>query len=266
MILSRSEPVTTINVFIFRPHRQAMRTTVIILVAVLATTLAAVGCTSLSPAVPVVHDQVYPAAGKAVIDIENQNGRVAVTGWDRDEIQVRVLEGRRVENVSVEMVGDRMRVRTLPGGVVGFDAPQALYEVSVPRSLQRIEVQTSNGMIEITDCNGTVAAETSNGAIRLAGTRTIDRLETSNGAIDAQIRELDTDARVSTSNGAVRIALAPTINARIEARTSNGQVSATGLPLTATESSSTSLRGTLGSGGPVLVVETSNGAISLSPL
>lgn len=243
-----------------------MRRRIILLMVALAAALAAAGCASLSPAVPVVHDEVYPSAGIAVIDVEHQNGMVAVTGWDRDEIQVRVLEGRRVDNISVETTGDRMTVRTRPAGVVGINGPQARYEVSVPRALQRIEVRTSNGQIQIVNCNGTVAAETSNGAIRLTGTRTVERLATSNGAIDAEIRALDTDARVTTSNGAIRLALAPTVNAQVEARTSNGQVSATGLPLTDMQSGPTELSGTLGAGGPRLVVETSNGAINLAPL
>jgi DUF4097 and DUF4098 domain-containing protein YvlB len=243
-----------------------MRRLVIILTVGLTAALAAAGCTSPSPAVTVVHDQVYPASGLAVIDIEHQNGMVDVTGWDREEIQVRVLEGRRVDSVSVETAGDRMTVRTLPTGVVGINGPQARYEVSVPRSLKRIEVRTSNGQIQVANANGTVAAETSNGAIRLTGTRTIERLSSSNGAIDAEVRALDTDARVTTSNGAIRLALAPTLNAVIEARTSNGRVTASGIPLTTTAAGPAELRGTLGAGGPLLSVETSNGAITMSAL
>lgn len=243
-----------------------MRSIATLLLVALGVVLAAGGCASLSPAVPVVHDQAYPAAGLAVVDIEHQNGMVDVTGWDGEEIRVRVLEGRGVDNVSVETVGDRMTVRALPSGVVGINGPQARYEVSVPRTLRRIEVRTSNGQIQVADFNGTVAAETSNGAIRLAGTRTFERLSTSNGAIDAEIRALDTDARASTSNGAIRLALSPTIDAQVEARTSNGQVTASGLPLSTTTAGPTELRGTLGVGGPQLTIETSNGAITLGPL
>ena len=243
-----------------------MRSIATLLLVALAGILAGAGCASLSPAVPVVHDQTYPALGLAVVDIEHQNGMVDVTGWDGGEIRVRVLEGRRIDNISVVTAGDRMTVRTLPAGVVGLNGPEARYEVSVPRTLRRVEVRTSNGQIRVTDFNGTVAAATSNGAIRLAGTRTFERLSTSNGAIDAELRALDTDARATTSNGAIRLALSPTINAQVEARTSNGQVTASGLPLTATASGPTELRGTLGDGGPRLTVETSNGAITLGPI
>jgi hypothetical protein len=242
-----------------------MRSLAIIFLIALAAALAA-GCSSLPPTVPVVHDAVYPATGLTDIQLENQNGMVNVTGWDLDQVQVRVLEGRRVDNISVEIAGTRMMVKTLPTGVVGLNGPQARYEVSVPRTLQRIEVQTSNGQIPVTDCNATVVAETSNGAIRLSGTRTIERLATSNGAIDAEVRALDADARVSTSNGAIRLRLAPSLNAEIEARTSNGQVTVSGLALNTTTSGQNEVRGTLGAGGPRLVVQTSNGAITLAPL
>ncbi len=244
----------------------SMRNNAALLLVALAVALAAAGCTSLPPSVPVVHDQAYPAAGLAVVEIEHQNGLVDVTGWDRDEIRVRVLEGRGVDSVSVETAGDRMTVRTLPSGVVSITGPQARYEVSVPRALDRVEVRTSNGQVQVSNYNGTIDAETSNGAIRLSGTRTFERLSTSNGAIDAEVRALDADARATTSNGAIRLALSPTIDARVEARTSNGQVTASGLPLTATTAGPTELRGTLGAGGPRLVVETSNGAITLSAI
>lgn len=236
-----------------------------ILLIALAAALAA-GCASLPPAVPVVHDQVYPAAGLAAIQLENQNGMVNVTGWDRDQVQVRVLNGRGVANISVETSGDRMTVRTVAATPAGAMGPGAQYEIAVPRSLARVEARTSNGAITVTDCNGTVVAGTSNGAIQLRGTRAIEELETSNGAIDAEVRALDTDARATTSNGAIRLRLAPSLNAVIEARTSNAQVTVSGLALNTTSSGQGEVRGTIGAGGPRLVVETSNGAITLASL
>jgi hypothetical protein len=103
------------------------------------------------------------------IQLVNQNGMVNVTGWDREEVQVRVVNGRGVENISVRRAGGRMTVRTLaktPANPLGAGAQ---YEIHVPRSLARIEARTSNGGVRVTDCNGTVVAETSNGAIQLAG-------------------------------------------------------------------------------------------------
>ncbi len=158
----------------------------VFLLAALALTLSA-GCASLSPTVPVVHDAVYPASGLAIFQLENQNGYVNVTGWDQDQVQVRALNGRQVSNVSVEVAGDRMTVRTLSASPVGI-GPQLDYEIRVPRALPRVELTTANGRIEVDDYNGTIDAGTSNGAIRLNGTRTLERLSTSNGRIDAEVR------------------------------------------------------------------------------
>jgi hypothetical protein len=238
----------------------------VVLIAALGVALAAGCCSIPGNTVPVVHDQVYPAAGLAEISIEHENGRVTVTGWDRQEIQVRVLNGRGVDRISVETAGDRMTVRTVSSTSAGLLGTGAEYEVSIPSTLERIGIETSNGQIQVVDCNGTVDAGTSNGAIRLTGTRTVERLSSSNGAIDAEIRALDADAQVTTSNGAIRLALAPAINATVEARTSNGQVTVSGLTLTASDSRPNELEGMLGAGGPRLVVETSNGAITLSAL
>jgi hypothetical protein len=231
--------------------------------------LAGVGagcCSFAANTVPVVHDQTYPAGGLSELGIDNDNGRVTVTGWDQDQVRVRALNGRGVDRISVETSGDRMTIRTVRVATAGILGTGVEYEVTVPASLQGIEIATSNGQIQIADCNGTIDAETSNGGIGLAGTRAISRLETSNGAINAEIRALDGDARVTTSNGAVRLALDPTLNAEIEARTSNGQVTVSGLTLNASETGQNELRGTLGMGGPRLTVETSNGAITISAL
>ncbi len=243
-----------------------MNTTILRILALALCTALAAGCASVAPTVPVVHDAVYPASGLAAFALENQNGAVTVTGSDRADLRVRALNGRGVENVSIEVVGDRMTVRTVPAAGLGLAGPQARYEVDVPRSLARIEVATSNGAIEVRDCDGTVDAGTSNGAIRLAGTRTIGRLQTSNGAIEAELRALEADARITTSNGAVRLRLASSINATIEARTSNGRVTVSGLPLATTVAGPSEVRGTLGAGGPRLLVVTSNGQIALEPL
>lgn len=236
---------------------------------VLMLALAGVGagcCSFAANTVPVVHDQTYPAAGLSEIGIDNDNGRVTVTGWDQDQVRVRALNGRGVDRVSVETSGDRMTVTTVPSATAGVVGTSAEYEVTVPASLRGIEIATANGQIQVVDCNGTVDAGTSNGGIGLAGTRAVKRLETSNGAINAEIRALDGDARVTTSNGAVRLALAPTLNAEIEARTSNGPVTVSGLALNASETGQNELRGTLGTGGPRLEVATSNGAITISAL
>lgn len=237
----------------------------VVLLAAFVLALSA-GCASLSPTVPVVSDAVYPADGLVTFLLENPNGYVTVTGWDRNEVQVRALNGRRVANVSVEVVGSQMTVLTLSAGGIGLEGPHADYEVRVPRLLPRIAVTTANGAIEVDDCNGTIDAETSNGAIRLTGTQGIERLASSNGRIDAEVRSLDTDALVTTSNGAVRLLLDPSLNAMIDARTSNGRVTVSGLALNATTTGSNELTGTLGAGGNTLRVETSNGEITLGSL
>lgn len=242
-----------------------MRRLSIILVAVLAAAFTA-GCASLSGTVPVVHDAVYPAGALAVLQLENQNGDVAVTGWDRDEIQVRALNGRFVSNVSVETVGDRMTVRTLSAAAPGVGGVRADYEIRVPRALPRLELVTQNGRIEIDGCDGIIDADTSNGEIQLAGTETFERLSTSNGPVGAEVRSLGTDALVTTSNAAVRILVAPSINATIDARTSNGRVTVSGVALNATVAGQGELAGTIGTGGNTLRIETSNADITLGAL
>lgn len=223
------------------------------------------GCASLPATVPVVHDAVFPAGGLTVFQLENPNGYVNVTGWDRNQVQVRAMNGRQVSNVSVAVAWNRMAVRTVSVSPAGIGT-QLDYEICVPRALPRLELATANGRIKIGDYNGTIDARTANGAIRLAGTRSFERLSTSNGLIDAEVRSLDADTLATTSNGAVRLLIDPSLNATIEARTSNGRVTVSGLALNTSTVTSNDLIGTIGSGVNTLRVETSNGAITLNSL
>jgi DUF4097 and DUF4098 domain-containing protein YvlB len=118
------------------------------------------------------------------------------------------------------------------------------------------------------EVRGAIEATTSNGSInvKLAEVepgRTI-RLETSNGGVDLTLpRDVRNDVRVTTSNSSITLHAPAGLNARVSARTTNGSAS-TDLDLRREgQSGKGRLEGTVGSGGSLIDLHTTNGSIKL---
>lgn len=147
-----------------------------------------------------------------------------------------------------------------------------------------LDAQTSNAPIELTDVNGDVVAHTSNGHIhaqRLNGTleatttnsgvnaevkRTDKpvRVETSNGPVELTLPEgFSRDVRVNTNNSWITLHLPPMVNAHVVARTTNSSVSTDFDVRMQGEFSKNHMDATIGNGGALLDLSTSNGSIRL---
>ena len=127
-----------------------------------------------------------------------------------------------------------------------------------------LRAETSNGVVELTNVDGAVDAHTSNGPIRGTGFRGALDVSTSNGGIDLTFDAGPVPAiRAHTSNSSITVRLPGTVNARLSASTSNGSISSDFEMLTRGEVSRHRMEGTLGSGGPLIDLETSNGGIRI---
>ena len=176
--------------------------------------------------------------------------------------------------VRLESVDGRCRVKTSNGAVRLFDAAG---EANVETSNGRIEVdrytgtadlRTSNGPISAKGVEGQVSASTSNGAIDIDGERLEAskplKLETSNGSIRVRIGTRGTpEVRAHTSNGRITVSLPSSAGARLRAATSNAGISTDFEMSQTTRTGKNRLEGVIGSGGPLLDLSSSNGAIQL---
>ena len=109
------------------------------------------------------------------------------------------------------------------------------------------------------------AASATNGRIRAAGLSQGAEAKTTNGVIDLAFDAVtERGITAETTNGAIKISLPPGVNADLTARVTNGQISHDGLDLHISEESRRRVDGRLGSGGPVIRLETTNGAISVN--
>jgi DUF4097 and DUF4098 domain-containing protein YvlB len=123
---------------------------------------------------------------------------------------------------------------------------------------------TSNGSIDLDNLKGDCTVKTSNGRIRAHGLAGALDATTSNGGVDAAVDALSPGGvRVSTSNGSITVRLVRTANARLMARTSNSSIR-TDFDLTSRGATDKHhLEGTIGAGGPVVNLSTSNGGIQV---
>lgn len=162
------------------------------------------------------------------------------------------------------------RITTSNGGIRATDTagPARLHTsnggIHVLGLKGELHAETSNGTLELTDVDGPITAHTSNGAIHGKGLHGALDLSTSNGGIDlAFAGKAVPSIRAHTSNSGITLRLPGDVNARLSASTSNGSISSDFEMLTRGEVSKHRMEGTLGSGGPLIDLQTSNGGIRI---
>jgi DUF4097 and DUF4098 domain-containing protein YvlB len=133
------------------------------------------------------------------------------------------------------------------------------------------ELKTTNGRIRAEEVRGSLEASTTNGSIAVElvkpePNRPI-RLSTTNGSVDARFSELNSnDLRASTTNGSITVRLPAGAGARVQARTNRSSVQSDFNVLSPAAREKHRLEGTIGAGGPLLDLSTSNGTIRLLKL
>ncbi|MEZ5400840.1 MAG: DUF4097 family beta strand repeat-containing protein [Bryobacteraceae bacterium] len=170
---------------------------------------------------------------------------------------------------NVEEVG---RVRTSNGpvrlqGTAGnadidtSNGPVEIRDFSGPAN-----VHTSNGPVTVSGATGRLDVVTSNGPVRAEMSAASDavRLRTSNGPLTLTFSDAKVpDVTASTSNGPVTVRMPANAKARIKAHTSNSSIDCSLPGLNVESKSKTSLAATLGGGGPLLDLATSNGRVRI---
>ncbi len=137
------------------------------------------------------------------------------------------------------------------------------FTVHLPRGV-KIDVSTVNGEVAIEGAAAPVAATTVNGKILVHTSVGPVSAHTVNGSIEAAMDALTGgDIELGTVNGGVTAVLPDRLNAVLEAATVNGRVD-TDFPLQLTgKMSPRHVRGTIGSGGMMLKLNTVNGSVTI---
>lgn len=137
------------------------------------------------------------------------------------------------------------------------------FTVHLPRGV-KVDVSTVNGEVAIDGAAAPVTASTVNGRVLVHTSVGPVKASTVNGSIEASMDALTGgDIELETVNGAVTAILPRSLNAVVDAATVNGRVE-TDFPLQVTgKISPRHVRGTIGTGGMTLKLNTVNGSVMI---
>lgn len=129
-----------------------------------------------------------------------------------------------------------------------------------------IVATASNGDINVVRHEGTVKAETSNGDIVIEGEGAlVTGASTSNGQIVAELSAVPESGLVlETSNAGITAIVSGGFPAEFRMYTSNGRVTVSGEGFTSVNLDDDECVAVIGEGGPVVLLDTSNGDITLT--
>jgi hypothetical protein len=212
------------------------------------------------------------------LDIINVNGAIAASPSTGTTVEVRAIreahagseeasrEMLRKMEMREEVMPDRVAIRGPEGqergGGLGRRQLSIRYEVRIPAGLN-ILLKTQNGDVRLENIQGIrIEAASTNGGITGRGVSGAVEASTVNGGIQMDFDAVTGDTRMVTVNGGVILNVAPGVNADLEATVVNGGVRVQdGLTLSGDERSRDRVAGRIGSGGPRLVVQTTNGGV-----
>ncbi len=189
----------------------------------------------------------YPLQPGGRLEIQNTNGSVEVSGWDRNTIDVSGSKYASSEHrlrditIKVEVSGNNASVATETPKEFLHGSYGARYFIRVPRRISVDRGETTNGSISVEDLqggghlkstNGRISmsrddgdydVHTTNGSIEFEECGGVERAETTNGSIRGQLKAGAIDAH--STNGTVDVTIRKvTDGQQIRATTTNGAV------------------------------------------
>jgi DUF4097 and DUF4098 domain-containing protein YvlB len=213
--------------------------------------------------------KTVPLNANGRVSLENVNGNVEITGWNRSEVQIDAVKSARDQQrldeakIEVEGSGDAVNIRTrYPEGQTNNNPASVHYTLHVPAGAQLDKINLVNGNLEISQVLGEVDANLVNGKLTAHDLSGRAKLSTVNGSSTVEYRSLAnvSEVRVSAVNGSINLLLPASPNAQVSASTVNGSIK-TDFPIQV-ESGFTGhrLSGTLGSGGTRIDLSNVNGS------
>jgi len=217
----------------------------------------------------------YQLTPDGAVTLKNGNGKIEVTGSDGSTVNItaeRIVkastEAAAKEQLTLlemkeDVAADRVSIDSSTRGLTVNVSRRINYKVTMPKGAS-LSLVSSNGDILVTNVGGMFSAEGSNGRITATSLQKGAKVTTTNGVIELTFDKVgDEGITAETTNGTITVAMPRTTNAELSARITNGAISNEGLDLKVSEQSRRRLDGTLGTGGPSIRLEATNGAITI---
>ncbi len=221
--------------------------------------------------------QTYPLSDRGRIELENINGPVHISAWDRNEVKVDAVKSawnkKRLDEAKIEVnaSANSLSIRTkYPEHDHNFtnddhDNPASVeYTLTVPKQARLDEISLVNGALDLQGIAGDVKASCVNGLLQARDLSGRVQLSTVNGQLDASVGQVSSSrVELSAVNGGLKLTLPSDAKARVEASTVSGGISNDfGLPV-AKHMVGRSLNGELGGGGTEIHLSNVNGRIEI---
>jgi DUF4097 and DUF4098 domain-containing protein YvlB len=226
--------------------------------------------------------QTYPMTADGRIQLENINGSVKVSTWDRAEVKVvavkHAYKQERLDEaqIKIQAGSDNIRISTeyphrdqsfYSDGNRRFDNPASVdYTLTVPRNARLDSVELINGNLDLDALAGDVHASCINGKLSAAGLTGEVRLSTVNGRLEAGLNGVGDTASISLEsvNGSVKVTLPSDVQAQLKAETIHGGISNNfGVPVRDGKYFGHNLSALLGNGGAKIRLSNVNGGIAI---
>jgi hypothetical protein len=208
------------------------------------------------------------------LSVSSMNGGIHIVGEDRQDIAIEA----RVESwagSSSEAAGILREIQIeTSGGTIhdkgpnfhwGHQGYSISYVIRAPRQLTA-ELKTMNGGIELEHLNGDLHFDTTNGGVDLTDLAGNVHGSTVNGGLDISLsgdRWTGKGLDAETTNGGITLNIPENYSAHLETGTVNGGIEVN-FPITVQGEIKHHLATDIGSGGPTIHAETTNGGVTLS--
>ena len=222
--------------------------------------------------------QTYALTPDGRIELDNINGAVHISGWDRNEVKVDAVKyadtKERLDEATIEVDSgkDYLSVRTRypdhdhTWNWGSHNNPATVeYTLTVPRNARLDEIKLINGALDVSGVSGEVRASCINGRLQARDLAGQARLSTVNGRLDARFGQLaGNEVELSSVNGEVELTIPSDSKAEVEATTVSGGIDNDfGLHVNHHRFVGHDLRGELGNGGTHIRLENVNGRIEI---
>jgi DUF4097 and DUF4098 domain-containing protein YvlB len=218
-----------------------------------------------------MREQTVPGGGIISVDA-SPNGGISVKGWDQNSVLVRAQVSAQADtDDQAKALAQQITVQT--GGQIRAMGPaqnkennwSVSFEIFVP-TRSSVNLETVNGGVSMSDINGNLEFKTTNGGLHLQRVGGYVHGRTTNGGVSIELAGDHWDGQgleVTTSNGGVSLKVPQNYSAQFEASTQNGKIRAAGL---STTEDKTHITTSLGRGGALLKVTTTNGGVSVNEI
>lgn len=220
--------------------------------------------------------KTFSVGDKTELRLENVNGEVDISSWNKNEIQVIAVitakSQKARDRITIEMDkngrGVSVETHYEKSSNWGSNHSGSVdYTVKVPVNARLASIDLVNGSLSVEGVKGEVNLDVVNGSVQATGLASDSEINSVNGSIEVSYQEISSDLRdisIDTVNGRIELHLPEEISADVDVETMHGSIKNDfGLSANKNMFSGRNLNGTIGRGDVRISIESVNGSVKI---